>query len=191
MPLFDSADIKSKEVTALYSVADLLSRCTEFIEISGTANAAKALAKIFIGEIDEPFDNEQYSIDELAEMFFVCQIASENEEGVEAVRPSTATGCPAVGGTIEVYLRRYVRESEIGDSGRRNIFLFFQDRVSAIQVQALEMSMVENDIRILSIARSLGPHRAGVPEAVGQGEYIWATLSIEWGERDLIAGGNS
>ncbi len=192
MPLFNSTDIKSKEVAALFSLADLMSRCGEFIELSGTADAAEAYKKISVGPVKEPFDSEEYSIDELAELFFVCQIASSDEEGMEAARPITDAGsCAAVGGTIEVYLRRYVRQSEINDSGANNIFLFFKDRVSAIQVEMMELSMAENDIRIGSVVRTQGPHCAGVPEAVGQGEYIWATLDVTWGELDLNSGTNT
>lgn len=190
MPLFDSTDIKSKEISSLHSLADVISRCTEFIELSGTANAPEAYEKIFIGEIEDPFDSEEYTIDQLSEMFFVCQIASANEEGMEAVRPVTETECPAVGGSAEIYLRRCVRESEIGDSGRRNAFLFFNDRVSAIQVELISLTMAENCVRVARVPRMIGPHWATTPEAAGQGEYLWAELRVEWGELDLLASRN-
>jgi hypothetical protein len=185
--LFDPNDAKSTEAIALWQLAERLSECEQYIELSEMPDAETAFEKIIIGPFQDRMESEEYTPDELASDFFYCAIAPQEDEAHEAARPETLTECPNEGGRIEIYFRRHVREGELkeGSDGRRDVYLFFLDRIGAIKHQLFERAQVIGAPRIVRIRRVLGPKFADIASEVAQGCYIWASIVVEWGDLDL------
>lgn len=190
MPLFDVNNAASAEAPALFHLADILSECEQFRELSEKTTIADARDLITIGPAPDPIDGEEYTEDELNNDFFYCSVAPSDDEGHEAIQPETLTECPLEGGSVEAYIRRQVRKSEVGQAGgKADVYLYFLDRVSAIVHQIFEQASDETRLRVLSVRREFSPSFGDIASAVAQGEYIWTNLVVEWGELDR--GGNS
>ena len=190
MALYNNASPKSHEAPRLHDVAELLSNTAQMIELSESENAAAALLKIRIGPIRDPLDGEEYTIDELKNQPFICQVAASDEEGSESLRSETVGGSPKTGGTAEIYMRRHARAAELSDTdGRQDVYLYFLDRVSAIAEQVYEQSsLLVEPVRVIRMTRLRGPLFASYAAEAGQGEYIWCAYECEWGDRDLGGG---
>ncbi len=187
MPLFELANAKSLEAPAMHALADRLSECASFQELAEAANAAEALAKISIGPQPGPFDSEEFTIDELEEQLLWSSVDTSDDEGHEAVLADTTTECPNEGGNFTVEIRRQVRKFESqDDAGKSDVYLYFLDRCSAIAHELFEKSEAAGfNPRLVRIPRVFSPSFASNIEEVGQGEFIWTLLNVEWGNLDL------
>lgn len=185
MPLFDLNNAESVEAKNLYFLADILSACESFQDLTETTNSTDAREFVTIGPQPDPWDNEEYTIEQLENEFFYCTVAPSDDEGHQAVRPETLTECPNEGGTLEVYLRRQVRQSEIQGAGKGDVYLYFLDRISALAHEIFEQAFDDKNMRIQTVSRDFSPSFGDIASAVAQGEYIWTNLMVEWGDLDL------
>jgi hypothetical protein len=194
--LFDPNDAKSTEAKNLWYLAEALAACPQFLELNeldldDPDSEDAAFEKITIGPFKDRAEDETYTPEELASDFLFCAISPPDDDSHEALKPETLTECPNEGGRFEIYIRRHVRTGEIqeGDDGKRDVYLFFLDRLAAIQHQLHEQANANSAPRILSVRRVMGPHFADLAQEVAQGCYIWASLMVEWGDLDQAGGG--
>jgi len=179
VPAFDPNHPRSPEGAALYHMADLLSECDNFQTLTETDDSLAALEKVVIGYHNEPWDSDQYSVDELASLFCEAHLIS-SLEGERAVVRSDSSPTPEEGGTWDMSIRRYVRDSEKTD--RSGLYLWFLDVVAALETEIITNADVRECPRLISISRDQGP-AFGVRDAeTAQGDYLWVTHTIAWGD---------
>lgn len=183
MPLYDRDNALSAEAPAIEDLAELVASCPGFQRLVEADTPEAALERILVGPWDDQVDQEGTHItaDELAEWIGLAQLLPDADESHAAAEDEAAASCPRQGGTFELELRRMVRPEELADGGRRDVYLFALDCISAIEVKLLDLSWTENAVRIREARRTEGPMFVDVDEETAQGIAIYATIAIAWG----------
>lgn len=183
MALWDPNNALSVEAPALVAVADLLSQCTGCQRLVEKFTPGETLAELIIGPWDEDIDQEAAQITErdLAFRHAVVQLLPSGDEPHTVSEDDAAASCPDEGGVFEIWIRRQVRDEELSDGGRRDVYLFVLDCVSAIERQLVELGWTSGTLRIRSVRRLAGPEFEERDEVTAQGAYIEAVLAVEWG----------
>lgn len=186
MPLFDPDNAVSAEASALWHLADLIAECTyaqELAEETGgtdAENKAATLLKIIVGPHEGPWDTDRFDEDELAERFMSFQVWSPLEGGKTVVRSDGSFDRADEGGDFMLAIRRYARGEEMQD--KQDLYLFFLDRVAALEQEMMTLAETRECPRLQSVARQQGPAFGARDKAKSQGEYLFATHSITWGD---------
>ena len=174
----------SREITRLQSVATLLSASSSLQELSEMSEV-ELLEKTVVGAYRDPFDDDEWTKEELANEFFVTQLEPAEQDGYQVMRDDATFSCTPFGGTFNLYLRRYLRESEVERYSHNQLWTWFTDRCSEAMDYLITASMESNLVRVTELNRQFGPFFADVGNVVGQGEYIWCTWQGVYGLLDL------
>lgn len=184
--MFDPNTAASAEASALWHLADLLAECaaaqTLAEETAGTSgeNKTATRAKIIVGPHAGSWDGDQFTKDELAVRFIEFQLWAPMEGGRTVVKSDGSFDRADEGGQFMLTTRRFAREAELVD--RSDLYLFFLDQVAALEAELIVKAERRECPRLLSVARQQGPAFGGRSQASAQGEYLFTTHSIGWGD---------
>lgn len=183
MPLFNFSSPLSAEAGALYHLADRVSECGRFQEISETTSAVTARSKVIVGPHAKPFDGKEYTEEELAGMLCEAQLWAPTEGGRELSKGEAVGDRPKEGGEFMLTIRRYGRPVEMEDA--QDFYLWFLDRIAAFERELWDRCDVllggASCPELQSITRqqlAFSPYKS----ASVQGEYLFATHLIRWGD---------
>jgi len=180
--LFNVNEPKSVELTALYQARDVLAQSTalqEILEVGLDVAAASRL--IIIGPDDPPFDGESYTVSELVNRHAYAQLMPQlDEESMSAMRAGGVGALSEPAGSFHLQVRRQVRTFERYNTtnGRRDVYLYFLDRVSRMCEQVVELDQIGVTMR--SISRRRGPLFNPEADREAQGTFVWADFAITW-----------
>lgn len=183
MPLFDIDNPLCADATALYQTGQYLAECSaawSLAEASGTDEEKKAatLQRVIIGPHAGPWDDDEFTVDELAARFIEFQIYAPLEGGKTLISDALDTD---EGGEIYLTTRRYCRPAELVD--RQDLYLFFVDRMAALEHQLLQwFENGRNQPRLYSVTRRQGPAFGEKKSETAQGEYLFMHHTIGWGD---------
>jgi hypothetical protein len=179
--LFDENAIRSEEPAAFFTCRDLIAACTAAIELLEVTTAEEAAAKITVGPMKPPADNQAFSKSELKNRHVWGQIMPNPEQDSLVVTRSRAVGCVSEkAGSFRLNWRRQVRDAEYNnEGGRRDAYLFFDDCTAAIAEQLVEAA--DLNLAVHTVRRLAGPDFNASSDWPTQGRFIMADFLIEWG----------
>lgn len=177
MALFDRDNPVGEETKAALALADLIAAQSRFQELCNESTEAAALTHITVGVVGQPFDGNEYTIDELADLGLQAWLTNPPESPRYSV---DGYGQASSAGTLMVHLRRYVRTGE----ELQDVFLWFWDRLCAAEAQLNTALSTATCPRVQQggLVRTAGPAREQIGEEVAQGSYLWAEWSVDWGD---------
>lgn len=170
------------EAPTLVALADFMATCTaaqDLAEATGTTQEKidATLAKIVIGPQLAPTVGTEISIDELAEQHVQFQVFSPTEGGTIAVVDGESVSMQGAFGLIT---RRHCRDNELED--RQDLWLFFLDRINALEQQLCEWFANGEDAPRLRRTERQMLAFGTVKQASRQGEFLQAVHLIPWGD---------
>lgn len=181
MPKFDSNGTLSTEVQAAFIVATQLSLCAHFAELTEKPVGAESLAKITLGPMAPAWDGGGFTKDQLANLLFQANIYSPLDSE-KIVQQDEGSFCPNESSSLMLTFRRYARESELNEAnGHNDLYMWLWNTVSLLETE-LHERLVAQGLETPVIAREIGPCYGDLSEKVGQGEYLWSTHRISWGQ---------
>jgi hypothetical protein len=180
--LFNVNEPLSVEVEALYLARDVLSQSTALQELLEVGrDAAGAARLIVVGPHDPPFNGESYTVSELQNRFCYAQMLPQlEEESMTALRAGGVGALSEPEGSFQLQIRRQVRKRELYNTtnGRRDVYLYFLDRVSRMCEEVVEIDHIGMTFK--SIRRRRGPLFNPDADQEAQGMFVWADFTITW-----------
>lgn len=183
MPLFDPNAAASAEAAALYSLAELLADCANaqaLAEASGPNAADETRKKIIVGPDAGPNDGTSFTRVELENQLIEFHITVPIEGGRTCVKSDGSFDRADEQGEFLMFIRRHAREAEMADPS--DLYLFFLDRVSALEQELLTKAETRECPRLLAVTRTQGPAYGAMEETTAQGDYIFTQHTITWGD---------
>lgn len=195
--LFDPEDIKSCEIDALWRIVDLLTECENVQELAEAVGEtpeelkASARRRFIVGPHAGPWDADQFKIAEIeANHFIEFQLYVPTEGGRTVVKSSGSFDRADEAGDIMMITRRIIRQSEMGEydaannlDGRQIAWLFFTDRISAMEQEAMTLCEHRDGSPTLrAFIRQAGPEFGRVTEESEQGVFMQTVHAIKWGD---------
>lgn len=177
MALFDPNNPVGEETKVALALADLIADQSYFQALCNEATDTAAREHITVGVVGEPFDGQEYSIDELADKGVQAWLTNPPESPrytVDGYNQASSAG------TLMVHLRRYVRNGE----QLQDVFMWFWDRLCAAEAQVNAALATATCPRVQQggLVRSAGPAREQIGERAAQGSYLWAEWQVDWGD---------
>jgi hypothetical protein len=187
MLTWDPEEALSTAAPAKVDLADRLSECAGFQRLADTDNAEDALEHIVFGPQDDPWSSTA-SIAELEEILLRANIHNAEASPYDASEPNATSSCPDHGGTIEITIRRQIREAELADQTLSDLYLTFDDCISAI-IHDLQQASNDGQPPRLRTVRLVGDVGFGsVDSQSAQGVWMGATIEADWGDRGAGGG---
>ena len=184
--MFDPDNAVSAEASALWHMADLLSECERAWalaeETGGTdqENTDATRLKIIVGPHIGPWNGESMTKTEMETRFIEFQITSPVDEGKTVVRSDGSFDRADEVGEFMLSIRRYARDVEMNDPS--DLYLWFLDQVGALEQELMVKAELRECPRLQSITRIQGPAFPPKKKTSAQGEYIFTTHTITWGD---------
>ena len=172
-------DTSVVEIKSILATADVMSQCHSWQTLCDKTDESEARSKIIVGLDDKPWDEQQYSLEQLAEIGCQANLIWP-VEGERTARRGTGGPQAEEQGAFELNIRRYVIPPERDYLAAA--FLWFASHVSKLQTELIEKADLANCPIIRSISRTSGPAQGSWDEETAQGEYFWVHFSIEWGD---------
>lgn len=186
MLTWDVDDALSVEAVAIHELADRLSECEGWRRLNDESTVELAREKVKIGPQDDPWDGAasgKATIDDLEEILLRANVHSSLDNPHEVFEPPATASCADEGGTIEIWIRRQIRGTELNDLGFDETYLAFVDCVSSIVYDLQQKSDDGAPPRIRSVRTAESPKFGSIDTQSAQGVYMFATLEVDWGDR--------
>lgn len=190
MALFDINATHSAEVQTLVALRDLIGDCTNWGTLCEKPVGTQARDKVVLGPGAKPWDEVEFTKDELANLLCDGHIFTPPEPEKTLVL-DTGVGTPArERGTFIVEIYRYVRDSEWDEDGYgSDVYLWFLDTVTKLESEILARSApASSDARECPILQAMqrieDPRFGNLRTEVGSGHFLTCAHAIVWGQTD-------
>lgn len=158
--LFDRDNVLSCEVGWAVKLADRLSECSSFQTLASELTEEGAFGHIYLGPGPLPAFSDEFTEEELANLFLVALIVPQTEEGQRVDESETASADdPDEGSTFVLMIRRYIRPSELQEDQWGDVHNYLWDLSAKLshelftQSNAITSSNPNGCPRIRSISR--------------------------------------
>lgn len=185
--MFDPDNVVSAEAGALWHLADLLAECSSAQALAektgGTdaENKAETRLKVIVGPHAGPWNGESMTKTEMETRFIEFQVTPPTEEGKSAIRSDGSFDRADESGEFMLSIRRYARDVEMNDQS--DLYLWFLDQIGRLEQELLVRAENRECPRLNSITRVQGPAFPTKKKKSSQGEYIFTTHMITWGDQ--------
>lgn len=186
MLTWDIDQALSIEAPAIAELADRVSECAGFQRLNDDSNAALARTHVVIGPQDDPWQgliDGKATVEMLLEILLRANVHPSDENPHDATEPGSIQSCPDEGGTLEITIRRQVRQAELSAIGEQGVFLAFTDCISSIVHDLQQMSNDGLPPRLRQVRMSGRAGFGSLDTESAQGVWMGATIEGDWGDR--------
>lgn len=175
---FDPDNPRGPGTKAKLATADLLAALSPFQELCHATTSGAARTHVRHNMPKLPDFDDQYTVDELANMGLVCWIRA-TDGGRSAAKHSY--GKHDSGGRLRIYFRYHVRHDETGDVV--TTFNAFDDCMDAIMEQftaaltTAECPMAQQT----TVVMASEPQRSDFDQEAAQSTFFDAAIEFDWG----------
>lgn len=184
MPLFTLATARSVDAAAAVELADRLTECASFQELTQTSTAAAALDSVYVAEATGPWNKEEFTQEELEQRHCWANVIDPFDEGDESVFLGLGVNELNQSGMVGINLYWKPAAADMdGEDGRRDCKLYFWDRTAAIknEIWAAVYASAFQCPRLQSV-RVLGRGWTTDEMEVCQGAMLSCAYLTTWGD---------